>query len=387
MQKLQQVALSKGGKTVHVGGGVKQKHLVDSLYQLGKQAVAGHCECTSVIGPLLGGGHSTLQGFHGYISDNLVSAQVVLANGSAVITSVKQHPDLFWALRGAGHNFGIITSFEVRAWELPKKKWTIVSLRFTQDKLESFVDALNEIDAGGDHIPELVLLGGIIRIPALDLQNPVIAYQVSYLGSLEEAMPYIERLRRVGPISETIATDVAYSNYSIATNSGLNSNPCRKDLNLVGYAISLPSYNKKAMRTGFSYFSELTADPLFNTSFWLLESYGSRGVFAQDYGTSAVPAEERDLPVLTAVATWWAGTSLEAQKKAEKYGLLIRAALAAGAFKNPKDPHVYLSYASGDESPEQVYGREKLRRLRVLKEKYDPLDRFQFGMPIRERSS
>lgn len=76
--------------------------MVQAMYKLGKQAVSGLCECTSIIGPLMGGGHSALQGFHGFVSDNILSARVILADGSAVTASDEDNCDLFWALRGAG---------------------------------------------------------------------------------------------------------------------------------------------------------------------------------------------------------------------------------------------------------------------------------------------
>lgn len=379
---MQEIRIGEDGSTVNLGSGVKQRNAVQSLYGLGKQAVTGNCECTSVVGPLLGGGHSVLQGQFGFVSDSLVSAQVVLANGTAITTSAVQHPDLFWALRGAGHNFGIVTSFEVKAYDVPSKNWTIASLVYTQDRLEDFIDALNEVDAGGDHAPELVLSGAITRIPSVDERNPVIAYQISYLGRPEEASQYVDRFRQAGPVSVSFATEVEYKDYFTATNSGLDQTSCRRDLNIFSAAVSLPSYDKSAMRIAFEHFSELTGDPRYNSSAWLLESYGSRGVRAQDYSDSAVPAEERDLGVLTAPILWWPGEAVDARDKAEHFGGLIRAALTAGASKEIGDSHVYLNYAVGSESLGQIYSDEKLPRLRDLKERYDPLNRFGFYMPI-----
>ncbi|KAF2214235.1 hypothetical protein CERZMDRAFT_6798, partial [Cercospora zeae-maydis SCOH1-5] len=59
----------------------------------------------------LGGGHSMLQGQHGFAADNLVSACLVLVNSTAITMSRTSHPELSWALRGAGHISGIVTSF------------------------------------------------------------------------------------------------------------------------------------------------------------------------------------------------------------------------------------------------------------------------------------
>ena len=61
------------------------------------------------MGVALGGGHGTLQGHYGLLADQIVAARIVLGNGKAVTASKKKNSDLFWALRGAGHNFGIVT--------------------------------------------------------------------------------------------------------------------------------------------------------------------------------------------------------------------------------------------------------------------------------------
>ncbi|KAI7185465.1 hypothetical protein KC352_g22587 [Hortaea werneckii] len=384
MRRMQQVELkANNGSVVHVGGGVTQRHLTQTLYQLGKQAVTGLCECTSVIGPLMGGGHSALQGFHGFSSDNILSARVVLADGEVVTTSASEHPDLFWALRGAGHNFGFVTSFEVKGYDVPEQEWTIVSLVYTEDKLEAFIDALNNVNNGGDHPAELVLAGSITRLAAFDTENPVVAYQLSYLGSLDGVEPYLARFRQAGPVSVSTAEKVAYKDYYIATQNGYNQTTCQKDKNISGYAISLNEYNRTAMRTAFDHFSKLTADDRFNTSVWLLESYGSRGVWAQDYSASAVPTAERDIPNLTVPITWWAGDDPEAREKAEFYGKLMRSSLAEGAGQTSNSSHVYVNYAMGGEELGQMYGdEERIARLQGLKKRYDPMNRFGFYMPL-----
>lgn len=133
--------------------------------------VTGLAECVSVIGPLLGGGHSLLQGQFGYALDNLISARVVLSDGTLVEASASKNSDLFWALRGAGHNFGIVTSFVVNAYDI-KTDWTVYSLIFTQDKLEALFALINKHEDGSISRPaELALTGVFVRILPIDAEQ------------------------------------------------------------------------------------------------------------------------------------------------------------------------------------------------------------------------
>jgi FAD/FMN-containing dehydrogenase len=79
---------------------------------------SGVVSSTGIAGLTLGGGLAWLMGRHGMAVDNLVSAEVVLASGAVVTASEETDPDLFWAIRGCGANFGVVTSFEYRAHPL-----------------------------------------------------------------------------------------------------------------------------------------------------------------------------------------------------------------------------------------------------------------------------
>ncbi|MBV9822453.1 MAG: FAD-binding oxidoreductase, partial [Actinobacteria bacterium] len=100
---------------VVVGAGVRVGALTDRLAEYDLVVPVGWCRTVGVAGAVLGGGYGVLGRYYGLGSDHLISARVLLADGRTVTTSALEHPDLFWALRGAGGgNFGVVVSMELR---------------------------------------------------------------------------------------------------------------------------------------------------------------------------------------------------------------------------------------------------------------------------------
>src|ERR671925_1341583 len=112
------VRIGPSGRTVVVQGGATWADVDRVTAPLGLATPGGVVSETGVAGLALSGGVSHQRRRDGMTVDNLVSAEVVLADGSRVRASADEHPDLYWALRGGGGNFGVVTAFELRLHEL-----------------------------------------------------------------------------------------------------------------------------------------------------------------------------------------------------------------------------------------------------------------------------
>lgn len=137
--------------------------------------VTGACECTGMVAPMLGGGHGWLQGRSGLLADNLLSARVVLANGSAITVSETEHADLLWALKGAGHNFGIVTSFEYEIVDRTRENemWSWELFVFRHDQVRDVYGFANGLLDGrmGERPVELVHWSYFINVPDVDPEH------------------------------------------------------------------------------------------------------------------------------------------------------------------------------------------------------------------------
>ncbi len=89
-------------------------HLIEAAQKYGLATATGTISSVRMAGFTLGGGYGPLTGAYGLGADNLLSAQVVTANGQLVTANAEEHPDLFWGLRGGGGNFGVVVSLEYR---------------------------------------------------------------------------------------------------------------------------------------------------------------------------------------------------------------------------------------------------------------------------------
>lgn len=115
MSPMKRIDIDPATRTVHVEAGCTQGDVDRATSEHGLAVPAGIVSTTGIAGLTLGGGTGYLTRKHGLTIDNLLAAEVVLADGSVVTASKDENPELFWALRGGGGNFGVVTRFTFQA--------------------------------------------------------------------------------------------------------------------------------------------------------------------------------------------------------------------------------------------------------------------------------
>ncbi|KAL8646384.1 MAG: hypothetical protein Q9210_006173, partial [Variospora velana] len=365
MTSLDSIDIAADGNTATMGGGVYTD-----------QALAKLAESNKVCGTephLL----DVYMGYAGLISDNIVEMDVVTANGSEIKVSATSNPDLYWGMRGAGHNFGIVTKFQYKIFDYPKGQDTYyVTYFFTEDKLEAFFKQLNQLLNDGNMPKDINTYALYLINPSISPQ-PVILFQLYYFGTPDQALPYVQPFLNLDPVIASNAT-TAYKNLAHeATGTGVGDPLCAGGTTKAFYSAGLKRYNVAANRMVYEVFSDMvTRAPALNGSFVQFEGYALQGMEAVDEASSAY-AHREDNHLVSFTTVYPPSPANDAA--ALEYGRQARRIWAEGETP-PRELSVYTNYAFGDESVQQIYGYEpwRLRRLRALKEKWDPRDDLVF---------
>jgi FAD/FMN-containing dehydrogenase len=209
LSEMRAVWVDHAGRTAWVQGGALWADVDHETQAHGLGTTGGIVGHTGVAGLTLGGGLGFLMRKHGLTVDNLLAAEVVTADGSVVRASADEHPDLFWALRGGGGNFGVVTSFRFALHPLGP---TVVAgpvfwpADDTTDVLRFYRDFAAEAP---DELGTVVRLGTVPPLPSIpeDLHwRPAIAVACCYAGPVEDGERAVRALRRFGtPLVDLLA--------------------------------------------------------------------------------------------------------------------------------------------------------------------------------------
>jgi FAD/FMN-containing dehydrogenase len=206
--RMKDVAVDPASRTVRVQPGATLGDLDAATQVHGLAVPTGINSTTGIAGLTLGGGFGWLSRKHGMTVDNLLSADVVLADGSSVVASETEHTDLFWGLRGGGGNFGVVTSFEFQAHPIgPEVLSGLIVHPFSDapSVLRAYRDYLKGVS---DEVTVWVVLRKAPPLPFLPEEvhgTPVVVLAAMYAGDMAEGEAALAPLRAIGnPIADVI---------------------------------------------------------------------------------------------------------------------------------------------------------------------------------------
>lgn len=209
---MRRVTVDPDRKILHVQGGALWKHVDEAAAEHGLATVGGTVNHTGVGGLTLGGGYGWLTGSYGLVVDNLLEVEMVLADGSIVVASKDENQELFWAVRGAGHSFGVVVRFTLAAYEMKHTVWAGVMV-FGTDQLERVVEFANHLvtiskgEAG-------MLVGVTCPPPAF---APAVVTLAFYNGTKAKGEEFFAPLIQIGPLVNQV-TDIPYQQVNALLN-------------------------------------------------------------------------------------------------------------------------------------------------------------------------
>ncbi|MQA01309.1 MAG: FAD-binding protein [Streptosporangiales bacterium] len=187
------VRIDPAARTATVGPGVRWSAVIAAAEPYGLAPVSGTSSSVGVAGYTLGGGMGWLSRRFGFAGDNVVRVELVTADGRLVTASADEYPDLFWAVRGAGANFGVVTSLEFRLHPVSR-----VYAGAAYYPLERAADVLDHYRGWAATQPaELSTSLVVMRQPPVDVPGPVLAIRGAYVGSEAAGRGALAPLRRV----------------------------------------------------------------------------------------------------------------------------------------------------------------------------------------------
>lgn len=347
-------------QTARAQGGVNWAELNRETQLHGLAVTGGVVSSTGIAGLTLGGGLGWLMGKYGLALDNLRSVELVTAAAEVLQVSEDQHPDLFWALRGGGGNFGIATSFEYRLHQVgPMVTGGLIAHSF-----ESARDLLRFFRETTASLPdELTVFGGLIHSPD---GAKLSAMVVGHCGSLEDGEKALRPLKAFGtPLLDTLGP-IPYSQLNSMLDAG---------------------YPKGALNYWKSSFLRELSDEAIDT-------------MVECFGKCPTPMGQMLMEHFHGVATRVGANDTAFPHRAEGYNLLVLsqwmepeandkctawARQTYGQMEPFVGPGRYVNYLGDDEPGDPAIAAYGLNyeRLQKIKTKYDPTNFFHMNQNIR----
>jgi FAD/FMN-containing dehydrogenase len=209
---LRHVHVDPRARTARAGGGATWGDFNYATHAYGLATTGGIISTTGIGGLTLGGGIGHLTRGYGLSIDNLISAEVVTADGQVRVASKDEHPDLYWALRGGGGNFGVVTSFE---FQLHPIRDVYVGLFFyeleaTGDLLRFFREFIKDAPEAYGAFPAFQIAPPLEFIPSERHGDTFCAAIVHWAGPIEQGEAAMKPFRELAPVVAEMVGPMPY---------------------------------------------------------------------------------------------------------------------------------------------------------------------------------
>lgn len=361
------------GRRAWVQGGALWGDVDRETQARGLATTGGIVSHTGVAGLTLGGGVGWLMRKHGLTIDNLLAVDIVTADGELLRASEDEHQELFWAVRGGGGNFGVVTSFEFRLhalgptvlagpvfWDASDAR---AVLRFYRDFVGNAPDELGTV----------VRFGTAPPLPAIpsDLHwRPVLMVGTCYAGPMEEGARLLQPLRAFRTPLLDLVAPTSYVGFQSAVDSTVV-----HGWNYYWKSTFLPELRDDLV--------EVLADHAFSCSSprSYVAMFHLRGAVRRVAEGATAFGNRQVSHAITLDAVWRPGEDFG--ERDTDWTKRFFAALT------PFRDGVYVNFLGGDEDPDRVreaYGDAVFRRLVNVKTRYDPENVFHHNQNIRPHS-
>ncbi|KAH9985836.1 FAD-binding domain-containing protein [Xylariaceae sp. FL0662B] len=360
---------------MRVGGGVRINQIYDPVYNAGYELQVGTASCPGLVGLTLGAGVGPWAGVHGFLLDALLSYRVVTANGSVLDVSESSNQDLFWALRGAGANFGIVVSATYQLQpQLNNGEVLVADIIVPAEKNASYFELLQSYDGG--KLPENLSISSFMVWNAT-VGAPQVTASWAYLGPEDEGRKIFKAMFDLDPIIGAVQV-YPYNKVIKSVAGGADAHLCLGGAIHDIYTINARNLSSMAYKTVFEEVSAFfIRHPTSQASTIQIAIHPNNAALATPDDATAYPWRDT-IAYIDIDFTWDNSTDLEAA--ASQAGVEWRTKLA-GTSGYP-DLAAYINSAHGDESLESRYGARKLPRLAALKAIWDPSNVFRFNNPL-----
>ncbi len=362
------IKVDVGGRTATAQGGVLWNEFDAATQEHGLATTGGLVSTTGVAGFTLGGGIGWLMRKHGLACDNLRSAEVVTADGQVLTASATENQDLFWALRGGGGNFGVVTSFE---FDLHPVGPTVTAgpVFYPGERAEEILRFYR--DFTGDLPDELTTFANLLTAPPAPFLpeewhgKKLIGLIGCYSGDPEEGAKAMQPLRDLGdPVADLVGPMPYVQMQGLVDALYLRGT---KAYMKAGYMRDL---DDKAIETLVRCHQDATSP----ASEIHVHHFG--GAVARADADETAYGERQAPYVLNIIAMSHEPGGLDTHIDwAQRLYAEIEPSLTGAAYIN------FLS-AEGEDRVRAAYGAEKFDRLRALKDRYDPTNLFHLNQNI-----